>query len=210
MVIGTSHRHFDTLDSPRLKFGGNHHLPPYSILYSSPPRLHPNGYFSWDFLHAPLPLFSAGSRERPSSPNFLQLYIVGPSSGFNKGLRSMSHGIMRRLLRGVVLQHSSTAGRIRQWQLPSPSSFLCNVRKEEEKEGDGNIRVVAFFVELRCNAAPQQEEEGDGKQLPSPSSWSYAATQLHNKNKKATTIATQLHSRKKKATAVTFFCCAAA
>jgi hypothetical protein len=87
---------------------------------------------------------------------------------------------------------------------------LCNVRKEEEKEGDGNIRVVAFFVELRCNAAPQQEEEGDGKQLPSPSSWSYAATQLHNKNKKATTIATQLHSRKKKATAVTFFCCAAA
>jgi len=38
----------------------------------------------------PLPLYSAGSRERPSSPNFPQLYIVGPSSAFNKGLRSAS------------------------------------------------------------------------------------------------------------------------
>ncbi len=28
---------------------GSHHLPPYSILYSSPRRLHPNGTFSRDF-----------------------------------------------------------------------------------------------------------------------------------------------------------------
>jgi hypothetical protein len=34
--------------------------------------------------------FSAGSRERPSSPNFPQLYIVGPLSGFNNGLGSAS------------------------------------------------------------------------------------------------------------------------
>jgi len=27
---------------------GNHHLPPYSILCSSSPHLHPNGFFSWD------------------------------------------------------------------------------------------------------------------------------------------------------------------
>jgi hypothetical protein len=40
-----------------------------------------------------LPPFSVGSRERPPSPNFPQLYIVGPSSGFNKGLRSASCGI---------------------------------------------------------------------------------------------------------------------
>jgi hypothetical protein len=37
--------------------------------------------------------FSAGSRERPPSPNFPQLHIVEPSSGFNKGLRSASLGI---------------------------------------------------------------------------------------------------------------------
>jgi len=38
----------DSLDSPRPGLGGSHHLPPYSILYSSPPHLHPNGYFSQD------------------------------------------------------------------------------------------------------------------------------------------------------------------
>jgi hypothetical protein len=41
-------------------------------------------------LARPLPLSSAGSREQPSSPNFLQLHIVEPSSGFNKGLGSAS------------------------------------------------------------------------------------------------------------------------
>jgi hypothetical protein len=35
------------------------------------------------------PPFNAGCRERPSSPNFPQLYIVGPSSGFNKGFGSV-------------------------------------------------------------------------------------------------------------------------
>jgi hypothetical protein len=40
-----------------------------------------------------IPLFSAGSQEWPPSPNFPQLDIVGPSSGFNKGLRSASNNI---------------------------------------------------------------------------------------------------------------------
>jgi len=38
----------DSLDSPQPGLGGSHHLHPYSILYSSPPHLHPNGFFSWD------------------------------------------------------------------------------------------------------------------------------------------------------------------
>jgi hypothetical protein len=38
----------DSLDSPRPRFGGSHHLPPYSILCSSPRDLHPNGSFSRD------------------------------------------------------------------------------------------------------------------------------------------------------------------
>jgi len=38
----------DSLDSPRLGLGRSHHLPPYSILCSSPPHLHPNGSFSRD------------------------------------------------------------------------------------------------------------------------------------------------------------------
>ncbi len=46
--VGTSHRHFDTLDSPRPGLGGSHHLPSYSILYVHPRRLHPNGFLSRD------------------------------------------------------------------------------------------------------------------------------------------------------------------
>jgi hypothetical protein len=46
--VGTSHEHFDTLDSPWPGLGGSHHLPPYNILCSSPPKLHPNGSFSQD------------------------------------------------------------------------------------------------------------------------------------------------------------------
>jgi len=39
----------DSLDSPQPGLGGSHHLPPYSILYSSPWEPHPNGTFSRDF-----------------------------------------------------------------------------------------------------------------------------------------------------------------
>jgi hypothetical protein len=46
--VGTSHGHLDTLDSPRPRLGGSHHLPPYSILCNSVRRLHPNGSFSQD------------------------------------------------------------------------------------------------------------------------------------------------------------------
>ncbi len=35
-------------DSPRPKLGGSHHLPPYSILSSSPQGPHPNGILSRD------------------------------------------------------------------------------------------------------------------------------------------------------------------
>jgi len=38
----------DSLDSPRPRFRGSHHLPPYSILCVSPPHLHSNGSFSRD------------------------------------------------------------------------------------------------------------------------------------------------------------------
>ncbi len=48
MGVGRSHGHLDTLDSPRPGLGGSHHRPPYSILYSSARRLHPNGSFSRD------------------------------------------------------------------------------------------------------------------------------------------------------------------
>jgi len=46
--VGTSHGHFHTQNSPRLRLRGSHHLPPYSSLCVSPQRLHSNGYFSRD------------------------------------------------------------------------------------------------------------------------------------------------------------------
>jgi hypothetical protein len=46
--VGTCHGDLNTQDSPRPELGGSHHLPAYSILCSSPRRLHPNGYFSRD------------------------------------------------------------------------------------------------------------------------------------------------------------------
>ncbi len=47
-MLGQATGNTDTQDSPRPGLGGSHHLPPYSILCSSPRRLHPNGYFSRD------------------------------------------------------------------------------------------------------------------------------------------------------------------
>jgi hypothetical protein len=46
--VGTSHGHLDSLDLPRPEFGGNHHLPPYSIFCVRLRRLHSNGFLSWD------------------------------------------------------------------------------------------------------------------------------------------------------------------
>jgi hypothetical protein len=46
--VGTSHGHFGPQDTPWPGLGGSHHLPPYSILCATPPRLHPNGSFSRD------------------------------------------------------------------------------------------------------------------------------------------------------------------
>jgi hypothetical protein len=46
--VGTSHGHFGPQDTPWPGLGGNHHLPPYSILCNAPRRLHPNGSFSRD------------------------------------------------------------------------------------------------------------------------------------------------------------------
>jgi hypothetical protein len=46
--VGTNHKHSDSLGSPWPGLRGSHHLPPYNILYDSPPHLHPNGSFSRD------------------------------------------------------------------------------------------------------------------------------------------------------------------
>jgi hypothetical protein len=46
LVLGQATGDTDSLDSPRLRLEGNHHLPPYNILCASPRHLHPNGLLS--------------------------------------------------------------------------------------------------------------------------------------------------------------------
>jgi hypothetical protein len=43
--IDKPHAYTNSQDSPQSKLGGNHHLPPYNIIYDSPHRLHPNDIF---------------------------------------------------------------------------------------------------------------------------------------------------------------------
>ncbi len=43
-MLGQPTGNTDTQDSPWPGLGGNHHLPPYSILCTSPRGLHPNGF----------------------------------------------------------------------------------------------------------------------------------------------------------------------
>jgi len=44
LVLGRATGNTDTQDSPRPGLGGSHHLPPYSILCTSPRGPHPNGF----------------------------------------------------------------------------------------------------------------------------------------------------------------------
>jgi len=43
-VLGRATGNTDTQDSPRPGLGGSHHLPPYSIFWTSPQGPHPNGF----------------------------------------------------------------------------------------------------------------------------------------------------------------------
>ncbi len=45
-MLGRATGNSDTQDSPRPRLGGSHHLPPYSILCTSPRGPHPNGFLS--------------------------------------------------------------------------------------------------------------------------------------------------------------------
>ncbi len=47
-MLGQATGNTDSLDSPRPRLEGSHHLPPYSILYVTLLHPHLNGFLSWD------------------------------------------------------------------------------------------------------------------------------------------------------------------
>ncbi len=95
MGVGTSHGHFGLLDSPRPGLGGSHHLPPYSILCSSPPRLHPNGSFSRDSQVGVLKLSRVGV------PGLWTVIAPRPELGLGQGL-NQSYSSHRELFNAVL------------------------------------------------------------------------------------------------------------
>jgi len=85
----------DSFDSPRPGLKGSHHLPPYSILYSSPSHLHPNGSFSQDS-QSGIPKLS-----RFGLPRLWTLITSRPELGSGRGLnqscssaRELSNGLL--------------------------------------------------------------------------------------------------------------------
>jgi hypothetical protein len=68
-----------SLDSPRLRLGGIHHLPPYSIFCVCPRDLHPNGFLSWDSKGGVLKLSQFGL------PGLCKL--IAPNSNLRLGWR---------------------------------------------------------------------------------------------------------------------------
>jgi len=84
----------DSFDSPRPGFGGSHHLPPYSILCSSPPHLHPNGFFSQDS-QSGVPKLS-----RFGLSGLWTLIIFRPELGLGRGL-NQSCSFLQELFNNV-------------------------------------------------------------------------------------------------------------
>jgi hypothetical protein len=100
----------DSLDSPRLGLRGSHHLPPYSILCSSPSHLHPNGSFSRDSQSGVLKL----SRFRLS--RLWTLITPRPKFGLGRGL-TQSCSSRQNLSKGVSHFTCTHQNRVDSWLL---------------------------------------------------------------------------------------------
>jgi len=96
----------DSLDSPRPELGGSHHLPPYSILCSCLPHLHPNGSFSHDS-QSGVPKLS-----RFGLPGLWTLITPRPKLGSGWGL-NQSCSPLQELFNSVL--HFMTRSQVTGW-----------------------------------------------------------------------------------------------
>ncbi len=70
LVLGQTTGNTDTQDSPRPGLGGSHHLPPYSILRTSPWGPHPNEFFVPGLPNGSLEIDQVGIPETLEPHNF--------------------------------------------------------------------------------------------------------------------------------------------
>jgi len=95
----------DSLDSPRPRFGGSHHLPPYSILCVIPWEPHPNGTFSRDSQRGVLKLSRVGLLElweliSPGSNLRLEWGLNQSCSSPWELSKALSHSFLQKSGRG--------------------------------------------------------------------------------------------------------------
>jgi hypothetical protein len=91
----------DSLDSPRPRLGGSHHLHPYSIFYVTPREPHPNGIFSWDSQGGVPKLSRVGlpglwELISPGSDLWLEWGLNQSCSSLQELSNALSHSFFRR------------------------------------------------------------------------------------------------------------------
>ncbi len=91
-------------DSPRPELGGSHHLPPYSILCTSPQGPHPNGFLSQDSQRGGPETTRVGTPATLQGYNFVLRPLIGMRS--KAKLQISSRAFQRHITRHLHTQNS--------------------------------------------------------------------------------------------------------
>jgi len=88
----------DTLNSPRPRLGGSHHLPPYSILCGWPQSLHPNGFSlpglpSGSLEIAPIGIFTTLEPHNFASRPWIEMHLKQSCSSHQELSNGMLHAL---------------------------------------------------------------------------------------------------------------------
>jgi hypothetical protein len=107
-VLGQATSNLDSLDSPRPKLEGSHHLPPDSIFYVASRHPHPNGFYSRD---------SQGGVSKLSQfelPGLWELITPGSDLGLGWGLKKTCSS-PQELSNGVLHSVCTHRGWVNSW-----------------------------------------------------------------------------------------------
>jgi hypothetical protein len=145
LVLGRAMSNTDTQDSPRPGLGGSHHLPPYSILCTSPWGPHPNDFFVPGLLSGSPEIAQVGTPALWSSITLranlrLRCGLKQSYSPCRDLFNGMSHIICRQ-----VNRIDSQLFLVRNQTSPSFGHNLCFRCPNEQCEPISNIYVPIAF-----------------------------------------------------------------